>query len=145
MSFGVQGLKKLLARVTGAKPAKPLTDELQGAPAVRRVKTYQAESGYVYQHYFLGYRERDEGREYVFEVSADRKNWFRIEISLGAEAATAWERERERTLASNERYAIAKLALFRRFDESGSPDEIAGQKLRLGGVELRDLADHLDL
>jgi len=55
-----------------SKKEAPLT----GAPAVRRQKTYSAESGYVYQYYYEGQRpaSRDgsSGIEFVFNVSADR-------------------------------------------------------------------------
>ncbi len=53
------------------KKTLPLT----GAPAVRRMKTYSAQSGYVYQYYFEGYRPLpvESGVEFVFQISSDRK------------------------------------------------------------------------
>ena len=56
-----------------AKKPPPLT----GAPAVRRMKSYSAQSGYVYQYFYEGQRPfrsgGESGIEFVFTVSADRK------------------------------------------------------------------------
>jgi hypothetical protein len=108
-------------RGRGNPPATPL----RGAPPVRRQKTHSAESGYVYQYYYLGYREtRDRGRaatEYVFDVSADRKTSFPVSILVAEEDTVAWETASRRKLSGTERYAIAKMALFRAFDERDTP------------------------
>ena len=104
---------------------QPETAPLTGAPPVRRQKTYSAESGYVYQYYYLGYRvaatEGAVATEYVFNVSADRKNSFPVSVLVADEATRTWERERARDLSATERYAIAKMALFRAFDERDGP------------------------
>ena len=46
---------------------------LTGAPPVRRMKTYSAQSGYVYQYYYEGYRPfrsaGESGSEFVFTIS----------------------------------------------------------------------------
>lgn len=96
---------------------KPLT----GTPVVRRQKTYSAMSGYAYQYFYEGQREVTEGIEYVFDVSADRKTSFPLSIVVRNIALAQWEQSHERTLESNERYAVAKLALFRAFDETEGP------------------------
>ena len=50
---------------------------LTGAPPVRRMKSYSAQSGYVYQYYYEGQRlfrhGPDHGTEFVFSLSPDRK------------------------------------------------------------------------
>ena len=96
---------------------KPLT----GAPLTPRQKTYSAMSGYAYQYYYQGQREVKAGIEFVFEVSADRKTSFPLSIVVRHSAIAHWEQAHERTLESNERYAIAKVALFRAFDETDVP------------------------
>jgi len=97
--------------------ASPLT----GAPQHRRRKTYSADSGYVYQYYFLGYRVTriagTSATEYVFDVSADRKTSSSVSVFVGDDATGAWERSQNRDLNAIERYAIAKIALFKAFDE----------------------------
>ena len=96
---------------------KPLT----GAPAAPRQKTYSAMSGYAYQYYFGGQRKIRDGIEFVFDVSADRKTSFPLSIVVRGSALSLWEHTHERPLESNERYAVAKLALFRAFDETDTP------------------------
>ncbi len=77
---------------------------------------------YIYQ--FEGYRQAmrgpEESTEFVFEVSADRKKFEPVSVFLAASATAAWEDEHHR-LTSNERYAIAKMALFQAFDEREEP------------------------
>jgi hypothetical protein len=101
---------------------------LTGAPAVRRLKTYSAQSGYVYQYFYQGYRPFREGRrtglEFVFEVSGDRKQWQSVAVFVGDEAAGGWEASHQRPLSQTERYAIAKMALFQAFDDRAEPAEM---------------------
>jgi hypothetical protein len=98
---------------------------LTGAPPVRRLKTYSAQSGYVYQYYYEGQRPlpsaAESGTEFVFRISADRKTWRSIRVLLGGGAVAAWEAAHGRELSSTERYAIAKMALFQAFDERATP------------------------
>lgn len=98
---------------------------LTGAPPVRRLKTYSAQSGYVYQYYYEGQRPfragAESGTEFVFNVSADRKSWRPASVLVGAAAVAAWQAAHARDLSDTERYAIAKLALFQAFDERATP------------------------
>jgi hypothetical protein len=98
---------------------------LGGAPAVRRLKTYSAQSGHVYQYFYEGHRESrtagGHGTEFVFSVSADRKTWSDLSVLVPGAAIEAWERAHGRELSSAERYAIAKIALFQAFDERPGP------------------------
>ena len=109
----------MLSRWFGKKEV-PLT----GAPAVRRQKTYSAQSGYVYQYFYEGQRPTspDPGTEYVFDVSSDRKTSAPVSVFVSTEALENWQRETGRTLSGAERYAIAKMALFQAFDERATPD-----------------------
>lgn len=102
------------------KKTRPLT----GAPAVRRQKTYSAQSGYVYQYFYEGQRPAspEPGTEYVFDVSADRKTSAPVIVFVSTEAVESWESETGRTLSNTERYAIAKMALFQAFDERATPE-----------------------
>ena len=107
-----------------AKPKAPLA----GAPAVRRMKTYSAQSGYVYQYFYEGHRDFDAsgevGTEFVFQISADRKAWSDLSVLVSASAIESWERANTRELSATERYAIAKLALFQAFDERPGPAQM---------------------
>jgi hypothetical protein len=113
---------------------------LSGAPPVRRLKTYSAQSGYVYQYFYEGHRSyragRDHGAEFVFSISSDRKNWHEACILVSDEGIAAWEQAHARTLSSTERYAVAKIALMQAFDDRGEPALLRDPvRVRLADVE----------
>ena len=109
-----------------SKKLRPLT----GAPSVRRLKTYSAQTGYVYQYLYEGQRSFAEGRtqeagaEFVFRVSSDGKTWRRLNVYVGGACLSRWEQAQGRVLSSTERYAMAKMALFGAFEEGGTPAQI---------------------
>jgi hypothetical protein len=109
---------------------------LAGAPAVRRLKTYSAASGYVYQYFYQGHR----GTEYVFQVSADRRTYFSVTVVLSDAALAACPRE----LTSNEQYAVAKMSLFQAFDERAAPDDMR-QPVQVQPADLEAIAAQLGL
>lgn len=126
------------------KLRQPPPAPLRGAPATRRMKNYAAASGYAYEYFFEGYRDYPAGREYVFNVSGDRKSWRPFSLNVPAAALEAWEREHTRTLAANERYAIAKSALFETFDRIESPPLFPAE-WTVEAAQVRDLAANLGL
>lgn len=125
----------------GKKPAEaPLT----GAPRKARLKTYSAESGYVYQYVFVGQRpvtSRRAGVEYAFEVCWDRKTNHRVWVLISDDALAPWVRDNGRTLTNSERYAVAKLALRNAFD-TRSPERI-GEPIAPGPDEARAILEEL--
>jgi hypothetical protein len=107
------------------KKEAPLT----GAPAVRRQKTYSAESGYVYQYFYEGQRSAERagasGVQYVFNVSADRKSSTPVSVFVSDQSLEGWQSQHSRKLAAQEKYALAKMALFQAFDRRQSPAEMS--------------------
>lgn len=89
--------------------------------AVRRVKSYSAADGYVYQYYFFegdrGQRNGAPGGEFTYVVSSDRRSAFPFKIFVAQSALDAWARLNGRPLSSSEEYAVAKMRLFQAFDE----------------------------
>jgi hypothetical protein len=91
--------------------------------AVRRLKTYTGAQGYVYQYYFVGQRAaipddpEAPATEFVFDVTSDRKLTFAVSVFLPEKSVAAWTAKHGRPLTEAERYAAAKLRLFRAFDE----------------------------
>jgi hypothetical protein len=94
-----------------------------------RLKTYSAQSGYVYEYYFLESQLRRSllgrvGTAYLFHVSSNRKQFVVVEVLVEERALRAWEKAHGRELGSTEQYAAAKMRLFRAFDESPTPQEL---------------------
>jgi hypothetical protein len=106
-----------LLRFNNPRMARPTT--------VRRVKSYSAANGYVYQYCFYeGNRATYEGKpagEFIYAVSADRKTTFPVRILVRQSALLAWAQTNGRLLTSTEEYAIAKIRLLVAFDEGSVP------------------------
>ena len=93
--------------------------------AVRRIKSYSAVNGYVYQYYFYELnRVLVDGRaagEFVYAISADRGTSFGLQIIVMQAALEAWAAADGRALTSREEYAAAKMRLFQAFDAGEVP------------------------
>jgi hypothetical protein len=111
---------------------------------VRRVKTYTAQTGYVYQYYFVGQREalasdpEAPATEYIFDVTSDRKTTYAVSVFLGPGAVEAWSAARGRALTNPECYAAVKLRLMQGFDEVADMLQ-SGRRLRVEAAEICDL------
>jgi hypothetical protein len=125
---------------------KPLP--LTGAPAVRRLKSYSAQSGYVYQYFYEGQRpfrsNGESGIEFVFTVSADRKTFHPVSVLVSESALLGWEQAHDHALSSTERYAISKMALFQAFDERATPD-LMKQEVRVRAADVSAINETLGL
>jgi hypothetical protein len=93
--------------------------------AVRRVKSYSAANGYVYQYCFYEVNRITHNGgpagEFIYAISADRKTTFGLRIVVQQSALEAWAQANGRSLTSSEEYAVAKMRLFQAFDEDGAP------------------------
>ncbi len=113
---------------------------------IRRIKTHSAQTGYVYEYYFVGKRralpEGPASTEFVFDVSSDRKTRYSVSVFLLDTAVASWAEAHGRPLTEPEQYAAAKMRLLRGFDEVG--DMLAeGRRLVLEGAQLEELLDEL--
>jgi hypothetical protein len=117
---------------------------------VRRLKTYTGTQGYVYQYYFVGSRPAVAGHsgpaatEYVFDVTSDRKTTFSVSVFLPEDAVSSWTANHGRSLIQAERYAAAKLRLFRGFDEIENM-KVEGRSLPIDASALEDLLQAVGL
>lgn len=114
--------------------------------AVRRVKSYSAADGFVYQYYFFegnrGERGGSPGGEFTYVVSVDRQTAFPFKIFVHQSALEAWAAQNGRPLSSSEEYAVAKMRLFQAFDEGAvqasskgePPREVVVDKANLEGL-----------
>jgi Zn/Cd-binding protein ZinT len=112
------------------------------------MKTYSAQTGYVYQYYYEGHRpfraKGDAGVEFVFRVSADRKAWNPVVVRLADGTIGGWQAAHSRELSSTEQYAIAKMALFQAFDERPAPADMKDE-VNVRRADLETILDTLDL
>ena len=107
--------------LSGLFKREPSQKPLRGTPQVRREKAYSADTGYVYQYFYQGYRDAertgDPGQEYILDVSSDRASRFPVSVFLSQRAIEAWQRAHESQLSPTEQYAVVKMSLFQTFDE----------------------------
>ena len=100
--------------------------------AVRRVKSYSAADGYVYQYYFFegnrAQRGGSAGGEFTYAISTDRRSAFPFKIFVKQSALDAWAKLNGRPLTSSEEYAVAKMRLFQAFDEGSVQAPPDGQQ-----------------
>jgi hypothetical protein len=120
--------------------------------AVRRIKTYSAADGYVYQYYFYegnrGHRSGNPGGEFTYIISADRQANFPFRIFVKQAALEAWATENGRPLTSSEEYAVAKMRLFQAFDEGLVKASTTGEQpgeVCVDEVNLEDLLGQLGI
>jgi hypothetical protein len=89
--------------------------------ALRRVKSYSAAPGYVYQYYFYevekAHRGNSLGTEYVYMVSVDRQHVFPVKVFVAKDSLEKWSARAGQQLTGTEEYAVAKMCLFQAFDE----------------------------
>ncbi|MGP8244738.1 MAG: hypothetical protein ACLQVN_09490 [Bryobacteraceae bacterium] len=126
---------------------KAVAAPLSGGPLQPREKVYSAQSGYVYHYSYCGFRAHEGLRaatEFVFRISADRKNWRETSVWQHYSGIAAWESANQRTLSAAERYAIAKLALFQAFDDRAAPDAV-DSVLDVGLTEISAIVETLGL
>lgn len=115
-----------------------------GEPA--RLKTYTAETGLVYQYYFVGKRKAlaEAAMEFVFDVTSDRRVRFSVSIFVPDASLAAWHAAHGRALVDAEIYAAAKMRLTRAFDEIEDLFD-RGRRLRVDAAALGDLLSTLGI
>jgi hypothetical protein len=89
----------------------------------RRYKSYAAETGTAYEYFFAKCQRvnRPEGQgagsDYLFVVSPNQRPPFILRIFVSERAQGVWRNTNGRELDAKEMYAVAKMRLFRAFDE----------------------------
>ena len=120
--------------------------------AVRRIKSYSAANGYVYQYYFNELnRVSADGREageFVYAISVDRGASFGLRILVMHAALEAWAATNGRSLTASEEYAVAKMRLFQAFDGGEVPltaEDAREVRLVVDETNLEELLRSLDI
>lgn len=98
-----------------------------------RFKTYSAANGIVYRYAFAG----QVAAGYLFDVDCGTRSAARVTVRV-SEAALA------RELNASERYSVAKMALWRAFDER-PPGDLASSPVEPGAAEITHILEELDL
>jgi hypothetical protein len=89
----------------------------------RRYKSYAARTGIAYRYFFESRRSLvrpaglGPGSDYIFVATADQRPPFALRVFVSQRATAAWRAAHARELDSSEQYALAKMRLFRAFDE----------------------------
>jgi hypothetical protein len=90
---------------------------------VRRIKSYSAATGFVYQYQVQDVRPAPPGprpgNEFIYYVSADRKTMFPVRIFVSRPSLERFTKQTGRVLTGTEEYAVAKMRLFQALDEVG--------------------------
>ena len=117
---------------------------MRGARPVRREKTYSADTGYVYQYVYEGYREAQQdslpGHEHVFSVTSDRSTRFPLGIFLAHQTVDAYRDKHGRELNATEQYAMVKMRLFEVFDERND----LGNSSQSATISLENIEEHAE-
>lgn len=118
------------------------------AMTLRRVKTYTAQTGLVYEYYFVGRREalslEIPATEYIFDVISDRRARYSVSVFVCRDGLESWAATHGRKLGEPECYAAAKLRLQLGFDETG--DMMAeGRALSVDAGNIEEILAPLEL
>lgn len=115
---------------------------------VRRIKTYSAESGTVYQYQFHEVLPRtvdgQSGTEYIYYVTADRKTMHAVRVFVNHAGIEKWSTQSGRTLNGTEEYAVAKMRLFQGLDEMLRIEK-SNAVLTVDETNIEPLLEKLDL
>ncbi len=100
---------------------QPNNSPMARPEVARRVKSYSAATGYVYQYQFQetvkSRRGLASGTQYIYWISRDRQSAFPVRIFVKRSAVEKWGRRAGRAMTGTEEYAVAKLRLFQAFDD----------------------------
>jgi hypothetical protein len=115
-------------------------DKPGSLPAPKRLKIYSAQSGYVYEYYFIDMKERRRlfgGSDfaYRYHITTNRKDFTVLEVVVEDKALRKWKQSYGRELAEMERYAAAKMGLFQVLDECPDPTKLRGGSVNEGNIE----------
>jgi hypothetical protein len=116
----------------------------------RRTKSYTAETGIVYRYFFESRRSLvrpaglGPGSDYIFVLTADQGSPFAVRVFVSQRAIAGWRAAHARELDPSEQYALAKMRLFRAFDELENLRE-ESLNLVVDETNLEELLEALDL
>jgi len=133
-------------------PCRSNNPRMARPDAARRVKSYSAANGFVYQYLFFEVNriadESGPAGEFIYAVSCDRKKTFGLRVLVRQSALDDWARCNGRALTSSEEYAVAKMRLYQGLDAGEVPPDTeppAAITLQVDGSNLEDLLQSLNI
>ncbi len=131
-------IKRLMRMLAPAAPARHApSDELRGAPAIRRLKTYRAESGFTWSYHYEGYLQETTpkpAQAFVFTLQGGSGPAGRVFVVIPESTlASACERTGV-AVTSRETYALAKMHLFSVLDREEPPEPESRWELDSGAA-----------
>jgi hypothetical protein len=117
---------------------------------VRRLKTYTAQTGYVYEYYFVGKRTAlaDDplapAVEYIFDISSDRKTTCAVSVFLSPQVLETYNTSHGRSLSEPEQYAAVKMRLLQALDDIADMPQ-HGRRLTLDADALAALLESVGI
>ena len=149
--FGIAGPRLIVSALTSHALPRIIL-RMARPDAVRRVKSYSAADGFVYQYYFFegnrAQRDGSAGGEFTYVVSIDRQSAFPFKIFVHQSALDGWAAQNGRSLSSSEEYAVAKMRLFNAFDEGAvkaSPQGEPPREVIVNEANLEELLGQLGI
>ena len=118
--------------------------DFTGTPPLRRIQSYSAQTGYVYQYNFEGARQAENGKEYRFRVRANAREYKNVFVRVPEHLVREWGTAHSRELVDTEQYGIAKMLLFQHFDEATDGGAL-GSSIVLTRADLDRISAELDL
>ena len=114
-------------------------------PAVRRMKSFSAQSGYVYQYVYLGQRPlaAEAGAEFVFSASADRKSWHDISVLVEERAVRAVGALAPAYALFNRMVRARQNGAVRGFRRTRDAGRMHGEPVRLRAADVAEIMERL--
>lgn len=132
-------VRQRTAQTSAAEP-------LRGAPKVRRLKNYQAGTGFTWSYYYEGYRMEDgpdAARAHVFTLLSRSRGSQELTIVIRESTLSGVRERAAREVSSPEIHALAKMHLFSILDREESPPP--GSRWELDAAAAEVIWAQLDL
>lgn len=119
-------IKRILQLFAPKHKAQPVAspESLRGIPTVRRLKTYQAMTGFTWSYYYDGYRNEttpQSAQAFVFTLLGGNRAPQQATIVVPDSTIEEMRAKTGNAASSREIYALAKMHLFSMLDSDERP------------------------
>lgn len=120
----IKRLLQLFAPSVKAQPVAP-PESLHSIPTVRRLKTYQADTGFTWSYYYDGYRNEttpQRAQAFLFTLLGGNRPPQQAVIVVPESTLEGMRAKTGSAASSREIYALAKMHLFSMLDSEERPE-----------------------